>query len=260
MTLRALRRMQWYLLFVAALSAMSANGQPSGGPYGPMRRVYTVPEGAGKIFYVSPEGDAARPGTTVQAPTALETAIAQARTGDAIILRGGVYRTGGLRLNQGIIIQPYADEQPVLKGTLPATQWKRQGNGLWVTRWDRLFPARPADWWQRDREGRKTPQHRFNNDMVFVDGRYLQSAGWEGEVDSTTCYIDYEKGNVYIGVDPSGRAIEITAFDVAILRTTGECYGRPSDRKGYVIRGIAFLQYRLPRARGGRHRAGRALR
>ena len=71
---------------------------------------------------------------------------------------------------------------------------------------DKLFPAKPLGWWQRDREGMRTPVHRFNNDMVFVDGRLLQSAGWEGEVDENSYYIDYDKGQVYIGVDPDRAA------------------------------------------------------
>lgn len=37
--------------------------------------------------------------------------------------------------------------------------------------------------------------------------------------------------------------VEITAFDVAILRTTWEVQGKKSDRIGYTIRGITFTQY-----------------
>src|SRR3972149_6697991 len=118
-------------------------------------------------------------------------------------MRGATYRTGNLRLNQGITIQPYADEQPVLKGTLVATEWENLRNGLWTTKWSRLFPSKPQAWWRRNREGKKTPLHRFNNDMAFVDGSFLQSAGWEGEVDENSFYIDYKSGTVYIGIDPT---------------------------------------------------------
>ncbi|MDZ7288771.1 MAG: right-handed parallel beta-helix repeat-containing protein [candidate division KSB1 bacterium] len=217
--------------------------QPSGGPYGPIRQTYKLPTGAGKIYYVAPDGQAEQSGESLSKPTTIEAAIARVRTGDAIIMRGGTYRTGNLILNQGITIQPYADEQPVLKGTEVATKWENLGNGLWTTKWSRLFPSKPADWWRRHREGKKTPLHRFNNDMVFVDGRFLQSAGWEGEVNENSFYIDYETGLVYIGVDPADRLVEITAFDVALLRTTKEVHGKTSDRKGYTIRGITFTQY-----------------
>ncbi len=235
--------MRFYVgcLFLGLCSIVAA--QPSGGPYGPIRQTYKLPTGAGKIYYVAPNGQAEQIGESSSNPTTLEAAITRVRTGDVIIMRGGIYRTGNLVLNQGITIQPYAVEQPILKGTFVAADWKKQDNGLWVTKWSHLFPSKPADWWRRHREGKKTPQHRFNNDMVFVDGGFLQSAGWEGEVDENTFYIDYETGLVYIGVDPADKLSEITAFDVAILRTTKEAHGKTSDRKGYTIRGITFTQY-----------------
>jgi hypothetical protein len=80
----------------------------------------------------------------------------------------------------------------------------------------------PADLWRRSREGMRTPLHRFNNDMVFVDGEFLQSAGWEGGLDAHTYYIDYDAGQVYVGTDPANHLVEITAFDSALVRTTGE--------------------------------------
>ncbi len=217
--------------------------QPSGGPYGPIRQTYKLPTDAGKIYYVAPNGSAEQTGESLSTPTTIEAAITRVRTADAIIMRSGTYRTGNLVLNQGITIQPYADEQPILKGTFIASDWKKQDNGLWVTKWSRLFPSKPQDWWRRHREGKKTPQHRFNNDMVFVDGRFLQSAGWEGELDENTFFIDYESGLVYLSIDPTGKLVEITAFDAAIIRTTKEVHGKKSDHKGYTIRSLTFTQY-----------------
>lgn len=228
-------------LFVAFL--VTAGAQPSGGPYGPVRQAWPVPEKAGRIIYVAPDGDVKAPGESAAAPATIETAIANAVTGDVIIMRGGTYRTGDLVLNQGITIQPYGDELPVLKGTGIATQWRDLGNGLWVTKWEHLFPSAPADWWQRLSSGKDTPVHRFNDDMVFIDGRFLQSAGYEGEVNENTFFIDYQTGLVYIGVNPKDRLVEITAHNVAIHRITGELDGKLSDGRGPVIRGITFTQY-----------------
>ncbi len=235
--------MRFYIgSFLFCLIATLA-AQPSGGPYGPIRQTYKLPTGPGKIYYVAPDGQAEQTGESLSTPTTIEAAIARVKTGDAIIMRGGTYRTGNLVLNQGITIQPYADEHPVLKGTFVASEWIKQDNGLWVTKWSRLFPSKPQGWWRRYREGKLTPQHRFNNDMVFVDGRFLQSAGWEGEVDENTFFIDYETGLVYLAIDPTDKLVEITAFDVALLRTTKEAHGKTSDRKGYTIRGVTFTQY-----------------
>jgi parallel beta-helix repeat protein len=231
------------LVTSVALAPAFLSAQPSGGPYGPVQQRYDVPAGAAHVHYVAPDGKAEVSGATLAEPTTLAAAIERAVTGDAIILRGGTYRTGNLLLNQGITLQPYADERPVLKGTQVATEWEALRNGVWRTSWKTLFPQKPADWWRRNREGMRTPLHRFNNDMVFVDGRALQSAAWEGGLDANTYSIDYENGHVFLGFDPANHLIEVTAFDGAITRTTGAVHGRKSDGKGPVIRGLTFTQY-----------------
>jgi parallel beta-helix repeat protein len=225
------------------LSFITVQAQPSGGPYGPVRQTYQLPDVDGKIYYVAPDGKKEATGETLATPTTIEAAIERVKTGDAIVMRGGIYRTGNLILNQGITIQPYMDEQPVLKGTYIASRWRDLRNGLWTTKWEHLFPSRPAGWWQRDRSGKQTPLHRFNDDMVFIDGKFLQAAGYEGEVDENSFYVDYQSGLVYIGTNPANRLVEITAFNVALHRITGECHGKKSDHKGPVIKGITFTQY-----------------
>lgn len=231
------------VLLSAFFAVLSALAQPSGGPYGPQPQTYSIPQNATHVYYIAPDGKADFPGITLASPTTLAVAIAKAITGDALILRGGVYRVGGLQLNQGITLQPYADEKPVLKGTLVAAQWEAQNNGLWRTPWATLFPMKPQDWWRRNREGRKTPLWLFNNDMVFVDGKPLKAVGWDGAVDANSYLVDYEKGQVYIGTDPTNHLVEITAQDSAIVRVTGEIHGRRSDHKGYTFRGLTFTQY-----------------
>ena len=225
------------------LAALPALAQPSGGPYGPIQQNYVVPKDASHVFYVAPDGKADSSGTSLDQPTTLASAIERVVTSDAIVLRGGTYRTGGLKLNQSITIQPYGSEHPVLKGTQVATNWEALRNNVWRTSWTNLFPQKPADWWQRKREGMRTPLHRFNNDMVFVDGRSLQSAGWEGELDTNTFSIDYEHGHVFIGQNPTNHIIEITAFDSALVQTTNAVHGKTCDHKGTTIRGITFTQY-----------------
>jgi len=232
-----------FVLFCIIFSSLSLKAKPSGGPYGPIWQAYDLPKVTGKIYYVSPNGKAKNKGESLSKPTTIEKTIEKVVTGDAIVMRGGTYRTGELILNQGITIQPYADEKPVLKGTYQAKEWQNLENGLWKTSWSRLFPSKPLDWWWIDWAGKETPLHRFNNDMVFIDGKFLQSAGWRGEVDENSYFIDYDTKEVYIGTDPTDRLVEITAFEGAILRTTEECHGKTSDGKGPVIRGITFTQY-----------------
>lgn len=241
---RRLQPLIFGLGFVLALILPPpGRAQPSGGPYGPLLQRYELPRDAAHVLFVAPDGDPAASGVALAQPTTLEAAIARVVTGDAIILRGGTYRTGGLRLNQGVTLQPYADEQPILKGTRTVVKSETQSNGLWRVAWPTLFPAKPADWWQRPREGRKTPLWLFNNDMVFVDGHALKTVGWDGAVDADSYYIDYEAGQVYLGVDPARHVVEITAQDSALVRTTAVVHGKASDSKGPAIRGLVFTQY-----------------
>ena len=225
------------------LPAFISLAQPSGGPYGPLSKTYEIPVDAGTVYYAAPDGVASKQGTDITNPTTIENAFEKAVTGDVIILRGGTYRTGNLELNQGIIIQPYKNEKPVLKGTKVATEWQKLRTNLWITEWDTFFPSEPQDWWRNTREEMFTPLYKFNDDMVFVDGKFLNVAGWPGEVDENSYYIDYKHKLVYIGVDPTDKLVEITAYNVALHRTTGEVNGKKSDGKGFTLKGIKLTQY-----------------
>ncbi len=228
---------------VASLLAAAALAQPSGGPYGPVAQTYAVPK-APHVYFVAPGGKATAAGASINDPTTLESALARVVTSDAIVMRGGTYRTGGLELNQGVTIQPYLNETPVLKGTEVATEWESLGHGVWRTRWTKLFPAAPLGWWRREREGMQTPLHRFNNDMVFFDGELLQSAGWEGEVvNAKSFYVDYAAGYVYIGLDPAGHTVEITAHDIALHRASRPVNGKAPDHVGPKLFGLTFTEY-----------------
>jgi parallel beta-helix repeat protein len=233
-----LRALAWTMV-VSVTGALAA---PSGGPYGPVATTYAIPK-APHVYYVSSDGKSEAAGTALAAPTTLENAVAKAVTGDAIILRGGIYRTGSLAFNQKIIFQPYQNEHPVLKGTEIAREWQPAGANVWKTSWTKLFPAAPLAWWNRAREEAATPLHRFNNDMVFVDGAFLQSAGSPAEVTPDTYYIDYAAKQVYIGVNPAAHTVEITAHDGALIRTSQPVNGKINDRQGPIIRGLTITQY-----------------
>src|SRR5262245_31150691 len=95
----------WALMSLLLLPDFTL-AQPSGGPYGPLQQTYSVPKDAAHVYYVAPEGRPEAKGAAPDEPTRLESAIANAITGDAIVLRGGTYRTGNLKLNQGVTLQP----------------------------------------------------------------------------------------------------------------------------------------------------------
>jgi len=226
------------LLLVQALVAA-----PSGGPYGPRHLEYALPNDTSHVVYVSPNGDGSAIGDSIDAPTTIENAIQNAESGTTIVMREGTYRTGNLVFNQGITLQPYLREKVVMKGTLVASDWESLRDGYWRIHWEKLFPSTPQDWWRRQREGMFTPPWNFNNDMVFKNGELLKAKGWEGELDDNSYTIDYQNGYVYIHFDPTDQLIEITAWDVCLLRTIEDLNGRQNDHLGPVIRGITLTQY-----------------
>ena len=216
---------------------------PSGGPYGPRYLNYEIPTDATQLVFVSVDGDPESEGVSVDTPTTIEQAIKQAKTGTVIVLKAGTYRTGDLVFNQGITLQPYKDDEVILKGTLIAENWESHRDGFWRTKWETLFPAEPQGWWRREREGMRTPPWFFNNDMVFKNGKLLEARGGEGDLDENSYTIDYKNGYVYVNFDPSDELMEITAWDVCLLRTMEPVNGMENDHKGPIIRGITMTQY-----------------
>ena len=174
------------------------------------------------MYYVAPDGRADAPGTSLAEPTTLESAIARVVSGDAVILRGGVYRTGGLTLSQGITIQPYADEQPILKGTRVATEWEALRNNVWRTKLDHPLPgatarrggAASAKACSRRCTGSTTTWCSWTVDLLPI-GRLGRRARRAARSTSTT-----RPATSIIGTDPKDHLVEITAFDVALLRTS----------------------------------------
>ena len=96
--LHAARRQPFFVcgLLLLVFAPRPLRAQPSGGPYGPIPQSYSLPSKAAHVYYVAPDGKAEAPGTALAEPTTLEAAIERVVSGDAIVMRGGNYRTGGL--------------------------------------------------------------------------------------------------------------------------------------------------------------------
>lgn len=91
-------------------------------------------------FFAAPAGSGTA--CTPQAPCALAQALQQAQPGDAVILRGGVYYTGGIQPPRSgsdgapIVVRSFDGETAILDGSDPALTdagWDHQGNGVYTT-------------------------------------------------------------------------------------------------------------------------------
>ena len=245
------RRGSLLVLALLVAGARPAAAQPSGGPYGPVPQTYAPRRTRPTSTTSRPTGSADAAGTTLAAAD-------DARGGD----RAGGHRRrdrhARRRLPHGRPEAEPGDHAAALRATSGpssrARASRRSGRRCATTcggrRGRRSSRRSRSAGGSANREGTRTPLHRFNNDMVFVDGELLQSAGWEGELDAHSYYVDYETGQVYIGVDPTNRLVEITAFDSALVRTTRARPRQdvgpqgPGDPRDHVH------AVRLPRARG----------
>ena len=79
-------------LLPALIASSTASAGPPPGPFGPIQQTYEIPANAARVIYVAPEGNAAATGDAIDNPTSIEAAFQRATNGDAIILRGGLYR------------------------------------------------------------------------------------------------------------------------------------------------------------------------
>ena len=234
-----------YCLFLSALLFAAAPGyaQPSGGPYGPIDQRYEIPKAA-HVYYVAPDGKPDSPGTSLDQPTTLAAAIERVVTGDAVILRGGVYRTGGLLLNQGITLQPYLG-----RTADPQGHRGRRRSGRRCATTSGGLPGRscspPRPWAGGSATAKACGRRCTGSTTTWCSwmARCCGRRAGRARLDAHSYYIDYEGGMcTSASIPPTGwwRSPPSTARSSAPALTV---HGKTSDRKGPVIRGITFTQY-----------------
>ena len=203
------------------------------GPFGPQPRSYVPPAGA---IYAAPDGKAANDGQSIDQPTTIKKAIAGASSGSVVVLRRGTYRTDQIEFNTDITIQAYLDEEPVIKGSLIAANWRPSGK-YWITTWNHLAQLGKPGWANHDKTSGDLVL--WQGDMLFVDGEaYTPVPGLE-ELGPDKFYIDYAAKKVYLQENPAGHTVEITACKTGLRRTNDE----EADRKGPTLKGLTIMHY-----------------
>ncbi|WKN32536.1 right-handed parallel beta-helix repeat-containing protein [Porifericola rhodea] len=215
-------------LICCLLFSLIGNAQPSG-QYGPTNTTYPVPGGA---YFASPNGKGGAPCSEGN-PCSLSTALQKVPRGGTIVLKEGIYRTSkyNTTIRRKMTIQPYPGATVILKGSEVEKGWIASGN-TWKAYWSELF-GKPNNDDGRAISDNPMADHR---DMVYVDGQPLKQVSSKSQVSSGKFYIDYSSKTVYIGNNPSGKQVEISAewwgfntYDVA--------------ESGITIRGLKFMHY-----------------
>ncbi len=184
---------------------------------------YAIPAGA---LFVSPAGSDANAGTLSAPFATVGKALAVAPSGATIVLRGGTYRES-LMMKRPVTLQAYPHEQPWIVGSDLVTGFTPNGS-TWTravakTLCDTCFPAQVID-----------PNYPAAGlpEQVFLDGTPLQQVVSSSAVTSGTFFYDAAHGQLVLGSDPTGHAVEVTTRAMALLVS--------SSAGGAAVKGIGF--------------------
>jgi parallel beta-helix repeat protein len=203
------------------------------------------------LIRVAPSGVATAPGTARE-PMTLEQAVAVAPSGATIELGSGTYQTGNLVITHPITLRPASGANVILSGgtTIAATQFQAMGN-TWRTPWSNAgVPTTGGATGGTEKTAsasmggiaRTTPEVAAqvkneqevleqamggaaalaaNRHMAFIDGRAMQRVSSIGEVKAGTFFVDTAAKWLYIGENPGGHEVALSASAVGVLLTAG---------------------------------------
>lgn len=188
---------------------------------------YPIPSGA---IFVAPSGSDSAPGTPNQPLRTIAAAVARARGGNTIVLRGGDYRESINSVYRRVTIQPYPGEVVWFNGADVVTGWRQQGRG-WRSTTYRSRLCRTC--FQPAAIDQANPLAGSPN-QVFINGSPLVEVAGETQLTTGTFYVAGD-GTVVIGSDPGGQRVEVSARWKAIQFNPGA--------DGSVLRGLGFRHY-----------------
>lgn len=222
------------------------------------RTNYAVPAGA---VVMSPAGSDTAGGGLADPVRTLNRAIALARPGGTVVLRGGEYRDwyhdgSGNRyavVDKPLTFQAYPGESPWLDGSdvIPAARWaKVRGTNLWRMAWstpqfcdghyyDRPLTrqlvrsnAGPCGHYDMSRD--KAHPRAVDPQMVFVDDRELHQASTSRKLAASAFFYDWKARQLYVATPPAAHRVEVARRPIALAL---------GNRQDYRVLGLGFRKY-----------------
>ena len=170
---------------------------------------YIVPAGA---MFVAPTGRDTNPGTQAAPFATITKALARAKAGATIVLRGGTYRQSLGVIKLGVTLQAYPHEQPWIKGSIVAGSFTAS-SGAWSRAWttttcNNCYPSGVID-------------PLFPNagmaDQVFIDGVPQAQVSTRAALKPGAFFMDRSAKKLWLGSNPNAHTVEVTVLDRAVL-------------------------------------------
>jgi hypothetical protein len=199
---------------------------------------YPVPTAA--VVFASPGGNDGWPGTVSAPVRTLAQAIALAPSGGTIVLRAGSYHESVTLYGKAVTIQSYPNEAVWFDGSEPVTGWVSDGAAWRRDNWTLRFDHSPT--YTQGAPDSTSPYWQFVNpahpmaaypDQVFVDGVAQQQVASRSQVTTGTFFLDEATSKLYLGTNPTGRAVAASTLIKALSVRTPDV----------TIRGVGFRRY-----------------
>ncbi len=201
---------------------------------------YPVPSGA---IYVAAKGDSSGSGTAASPYGSLATAFRKATDGATIVLRGGSYHESvELPFHKKLVVQNYPGEAAWLDGASTMTGWTQSGS-TWSVPWGFNFAhtvglsagVDQTSWWVNP----AYPMAGYP-EQVWIDGTPLTQVGSASAVTARTFYVDPKAKKLIIGTNPSGKQVEASTLQKAMV-----VHGTGSTLRGFGIKRYATTMNQL---------------
>lgn len=232
---------------------------------------YAIPANA---TFMSTTGNDSNDGKSVDRPVkTINSAVAKTASGGTIVMRGGEYRDWYNNNNQsvkivdkGLTIQAYPGESPWFNGSNVVNDgWSSDGSGHWVRAWETPSfcdgkyysyskpPYTPQGWNTSSRsiidtsiketacmyeDAANDPVYPMAGDpqQVFMNNNLLQEVDSKSKLKEGTFYYDWYARKMYVGTNPSGKTVEMSARPMAMV------VAGPSNSTHKIL-GIGFKKY-----------------
>lgn len=179
---------------------------------------YAIPAGA---LYVSASGGSDSGTGAIGSPLrTVRAAVAHARSGQTIVLRGGVYHESVfVAADRSVVIDAYPGEAVWFDGSVPVRLWHQTGSTWVKTDWTSAFDHSASFTRGSNVGGFVNPAYPMAAypDEVFYDGRQMTQVA-AGHVPGPGGFaVDTAKHTITIGSNPSGHELRASDLSQAFL-------------------------------------------
>jgi parallel beta-helix repeat protein len=159
---------------------------------------------AATVWHVSTRGSDSASGSSSSPLRSIGEAVDRASSGDAIEIRGGVYRESVQVYRKALDIRSAPGERAILDGSVPVSGWERGSLGWFVDGWTTQFHA---DFGAMVLPGYRTAGYP---DQVFVGGEPLFQAAGGDAWGPGHFFHATGADRMWIADDPAGRTVDIS--------------------------------------------------